>query len=256
MITLRMGSIPTVEFLEEDLYHVVEKYKCVIVSSQSFKYLPSDSEIKHFYISSKWDLEYFNGKKAHTEEAKKLYDLALQNIEPDQERVIKQLIKIASMLYYLGNEIDTIFNYFLSYVPRYYTDLDEKTIYEIVEIAQLFIYKPHERYVVFNPMHSLNPFFRQKIEKKILGQRNRKIVVELARKGYTREKISAKSNLSLTTVDEHLKKAKIRTTGNKKSQTIKAIRECHKNNPKWSKKRVSEHLKMSYRNVKRLWGEI
>lgn len=256
MITLKMGNIPVVEFLEADLYHVVEKYSCVIVSSKSFKYVPTDDEIKDFYISSKWNLEYFHGKKAHTKEAKRLYDLALQNIEPDPKRVIKQLLRVASMLYFMKNEIDVIFNFFLAYVPRYYPDLDEETIYKIVEEAQSMPYELTEKYVVFNPKYDLNPFFRQKIEKEALGERNRKIVVELAEKGYTREEISTETNLSLTTVDDHLKKSRVSTNGNKKEQTIKEIRKCHKKHPNWSKKRVAKYLNKSYSNVKRLWVKI
>lgn len=256
MIILKMGNIPVVEFLESDLYCIVEKYTFVAVSSQSFKYAPSRAEIEYFYKSNGYDLDYLCGKKAHTKEAKELYNFAVRQIEPDPEKLIEHLINIASKLYFLKNEIDVIFRYFCLNVPRYYSFLDEETIYKIVEKAQSIPYKPTEKCAVFNPKYNLNPIFKQHITQTAIGEYNHKIVVELAEKGHTREQISIKSNLSLTTVDDHLKKAGISTKGNKKAHSINLIKECHKTNPRWSKKRVSEHLKMSYVNVKRLWKEI
>jgi hypothetical protein len=251
MLLLKVGNIPVVEFLEGDLYHVVDKFTCTMVSSKSFKYVPSHLEIIDFYQKNKYDLDYLKGKKAHTKDAENLYNIALKSIAPDPKQLIKQYFSIASKLS-LQYQIDEIFNIFLTYVPPHY-GFEKQEIYDLIEESQFHPYSPKEKYVVFNPKYNLNPLFQQKIQQEEIGKHNHKIVVELAKKGYTREKIAEKANLNLKTITRHLKKAKISTKGNKKEITIKLIQDWKKTNPKKGKKDCIIDLKLGKRTIERYW---
>jgi DNA-binding CsgD family transcriptional regulator len=254
MLILKSGSIPIVEFLDTDLYKIVPKFIYFSVSSKSFKYVPSHLEIIDFYQNNKYDLAYLKGKKAHTKEAENLYNIALNSIAPDYEQLIKQYLSIASKLS-LQYQIDEIFDIFLTYVPKHY-GLEKEEIYDLIEESQFHPYFPKEKYVVFNPKYNLNPLFQQKIQQEEIGKHNRKIVVELAKKGYTREQIAEKANLNLKTVDEHLKKAKISTKGNKKNNTYQRVQKWKYDHPKGIQKECAKSLKITVKTVERNWKKI
>lgn len=250
-----MGSIPTVEFLEDELYHVVPKYTCVRISSKSFKYVPSHTELQDFYTQNNYDLDCLFGKKAHTKEAKNIYDLALKSIEPNSEILYQQLLVIASKLYFIGNEIDSIFNYFLVNIPRYYDFFSEETIYEIVEHAQSISFKPVKKCVVFNPKSDLNHVFKSNIHRKEIGKYNSEKILKLANEGLTRLQIAVAEDVSVFTVDKHLKNAKKSTKGNKKENTYKRVQKWKKRHLENPQKECAKALGISLITVKRNWNK-
>lgn len=255
------GKTPHVEFQDNEIYKVVEKFTYVKISAYSFIYIPDFNQIKNHYIKYNISLDYLIGKACHTNNSYTIYQNQLEFIRPSYDEYYNHLVKLARKLFYLENSFDDIFNFFkncLEGMPNIPYEFDDDDINNICNEAECLHstnpYVPVQKCVVFNPLKNLNPTFKQIIYNKELGNLNSKIICQLS-KNKTRKQIQEVTSLSSKTINKHLSKQKKSTKGVKKKQTFNLVQNWRKKNKNKTQKQCAIDLQIGLRTVKCYWNK-
>ena len=258
---LEKGSIPIVEnFEEKEIYKNVGVYTYTRITNNEFLFRPTEKQIREVYLKKYRNLDLLIGKKCHTNEARAIFNEIAHNFKPSEDEYFNQLINKARKIAFINDDFEKAFDMLCLHVyngsPKIPYHFSPADLSNVIECAKKKPYKELKKALVFNQNYQINPIARTYYQNIAIGQINEDSLKELLHLSLTIPQYSEILGQSESTVKRNLRKFGVSTKGNKKTYTINQIRKCHKLNPKWSKKKVAEHLKMSYRNVKRLWKEI
>jgi hypothetical protein len=255
------GSIPLIsDFREKDIFKKTEIYHHTFISKHEYAYRPSYKELEETYQNKNISLDLLKGNKCHTEEAKRIFCEISSSITPTDGQYYNHLVKFSRKATFLGNEIDIIFDKLCFLVvkenPIVHYAFDKQTLYDIVEDSQLKPYQEQKKNLVFNPKYQINPIAQHFLQSISIAEITSKEIEELFKLGLTQNQIIELSDYSNVTVQKHLKKLGLSTKGNKVEQTINAIRNWRKENPKGIQIECSKALKLGERTVQRYWKEF
>lgn len=259
MITSK-GNLPQIlDFKENEIYRVLEKpFYFVNLTLDSYKFKHDFNSIKEQYLIRNISLAYLLGKDAHTTQAQKIYAEVVSQMQITEDKYFYFLTRLIGKMLFLGNPIDLILDNLEIHISQStatpFYGLTKEHFYDCYENYLLQRpYSPNLKCVVFNPSKNVNNCYKSIVMQRELGKFNQNSIKN-SYQNNTISQIAEQNQISQITVKRHLKKMGISTKGNKKENTINAIKNYRKEHKKATQKEVSKALNLSIITIKRHWG--